>query len=184
MAGIWVRIWGPWFWSGSGLTSGVPQAPSPLATEAAIVKGDQILVSKSYPALAICTTAEEGPKKPQTTGLKSFTQSIRNQRLTVLGTLMPRDWLWHRPPKAHPGLYMRQQLTPRLSLYLGFDHGGSPFLLLWYPSHSPLCLSSAFASSSVFLFPFLFSSLLVCFPFLESLSDFSLLFLLTFSLSV
>lgn len=62
-----VRIHDLCVWPGSGLTSRGPEALSPLATEDALVKRAQTLVSKSPPALALCIAGEQGPREPQTT---------------------------------------------------------------------------------------------------------------------
>lgn len=59
-----MRSLGLWVWPGSGLTSGGSKTHASLAVVAASVKGAQAVVSKTPPALALCTAAEQGPGEP------------------------------------------------------------------------------------------------------------------------
>lgn len=59
-----MRSLGLWVWPGSGLTSGGSKTHASLAAVAASVKGAQAVVSKTPPALALCTAAEQGPREP------------------------------------------------------------------------------------------------------------------------
>lgn len=69
--GVWVRTQILWVQPSSGLTSRGPHTLATPATVAASVKGALAVVSKTPPALVLCTAAEQGPREPYTSEMLS-----------------------------------------------------------------------------------------------------------------